>query len=111
MKLLVQWQPDPNTVANCKQVPDDFKDAPDGWEVLTVEEFNKRAEPLQAEVTRRKLERLETEKIEREEAAAKFEEVKEDPVTKTDVTDTELKLQATIDTLEARIAALESKLK
>jgi uncharacterized small protein (DUF1192 family) len=111
MKLLVQWQPDPNTVANCKQVPDDFKEVPDGWELLSVAEFNKRAEPLQAEVTRRKLERLEAEKIEQEEAAAKFEEVKEDPVTKTDVTDTEAKLQTIIDSLEARLAALEAKLK
>ncbi len=111
MKLLVQWQPDPNTVANCKQVPDDLKEVPDGWELLSVAEFNKRAEPLQAIVTQQKIARIEAEKAEQEEAAAKFEEVKEDPVTKTDVTDTEARLQDTINSLEARLAALEAKLK
>lgn len=111
MKLLVQWQPDPNTVANCKQVPDDFKDVPAGWELLSVTDFNKRAEPLQEIIAAQKLERLEAERAEQIEAEAKFAEVKEDPVTKTDVTETETKLQTIIDSLEARLAVLEAKLK
>lgn len=111
MKLLVQWQPDPNTVANCKQVPDDFKDAPEGWEILSFEEFEKRAKPLQDAVTEAKLARLEQQNQEAAELEAKRAESEADPVSKADVTDTEVKLQSIIDELSARIAVLESKLK
>lgn len=108
MKLLVQWRPDPNTVANCKQVPDDFpvKDVPDGWELLGVKEFESRAKPFQDAVTAEKLERIEAERAVDKEYADKIEAAMADPVTKTEVSS----IDEFAKRLEARLAAIEAKL-